>query len=129
MDVNISESNRDARPDSSSQTRQSIYDGIAYHDRCISDLRARLNTLVPISRLPVEVLSEIFLHTAAVRLYVPGRDHDLHPYHWLQVTRMCRHWRAVALSCTALWSRLTITDQSEGLPVRCFWNGPGRHRS
>ncbi|KAH9936670.1 uncharacterized protein B0H18DRAFT_329171 [Fomitopsis serialis] len=122
MDVNTS-TTRQVRPDSPSQTLQTIHDDITYHTQCISDLKARLNTFVPIARLPPEVLSEVFLQTVAARTTYDariGRQGALHPYHWLRATQVCRHWRAVALSCTPLWSHLKVTARCGSLPIPLF---------
>ncbi|EPS94733.1 hypothetical protein FOMPIDRAFT_1063054 [Fomitopsis schrenkii] len=72
-------------------------------------LKSRLNTLTPISVLPPEVLCEVFLHVAGVG----DRDNGIgsHSYGWICITHVCKHWRAVALSCPSLWSKLTVTRQ------------------
>lgn len=69
-------------------------------------LRSQRNSLLPICQLPNEVLSLIFLScvtkpTSPVH-YLSYIKRPLPE--WLAVTQVCRHWRAVALSCTAMWT-------------------------
>ncbi|TEB24958.1 hypothetical protein FA13DRAFT_1738769 [Coprinellus micaceus] len=64
------------------------------------------NASLPISRLPPEILSEIFLiHRSRVVKY--DQEEDLS---WIGITHVCRHWRAVGLSCTTLWSSVTFVN-------------------
>jgi len=92
-------------------TRQAIEDKITRFSNYLLDLKSRLNRLAPISDLPPEVLSEIFLYTAAVD------SEDTYStlwstwtsYGWIRVSHVCKHWRSVALSCPALWCNLTMT--------------------
>ncbi|KAI0061702.1 hypothetical protein BV25DRAFT_1826428 [Artomyces pyxidatus] len=63
----------------------------------------------PISKLPEELLLEIFAHLpnyAARRRR--GRDC---PPHWLSVTRVCTLWRRVALACPDLWRFIPLESE------------------
>jgi hypothetical protein len=92
-------------------------------------LKAHRNALAPISRLPPELLSQIFM-------YVCGREdwwsYDGQPRFyrgsmaWIKVAGICRHWRTVALQCPMLWVDLCLSDyhltrkmlrRSQNLPV------------
>ena len=79
--------------------------------RPISSLYLRLhrNTWPPISRLPTEILAEIFTDVARdhydryfPRTYVPG---------WVGISYVCRQWRNIALDCPALWSYLFFASR------------------
>ncbi|KAH9841854.1 uncharacterized protein C8Q71DRAFT_854209 [Rhodofomes roseus] len=150
--MDASEDVREVIPDDptsdQSPSRQAICDEIAYHIRRLSDLRAHLNTFVPVSTLPPEVLSDL---RASLNTFVPifrlppevlstvfllvARSYDgdgppgtilsdprCNPYEWVTVTHVCSHWRAVALGCPALWSHLIITSRWYGSikPVDLF---------
>ncbi|KAF6758680.1 hypothetical protein DFP72DRAFT_887914 [Ephemerocybe angulata] len=60
------------------------------------------NTFAPINRLPPEILSRIFVQSAA-----ECRQDSLS---WIQVTHTCHHWREVALDCAALWSNISFVN-------------------
>lgn len=76
----------------------------------------------PIDRLPVEMLREIFLQHPG---YVDAADTATHFLHqctntqncrhhcWAVVTHVCQRWRAVALRCSALWTRIEVPSHPE----------------
>ncbi|CCM01075.1 uncharacterized protein FIBRA_03123 [Fibroporia radiculosa] len=95
--------------------------------RTLTQVRERINALAPISSLPPEILTHIFLlHVAnAVDLSVlpisPSALFDsaclsdsrfLQSITALELSSVCRLWRNVALNCAALWMNVTITYQS-----------------
>ncbi|KAH0835860.1 hypothetical protein J3R83DRAFT_9731 [Lanmaoa asiatica] len=55
-------------------------------------------------RIPPEVLGEVFYHCLPKTPYITPRDVDSP----MILTRVCRHWRAVAMSTPCLWSSLSI---------------------
>ncbi|KAI0063665.1 hypothetical protein BV25DRAFT_1824230 [Artomyces pyxidatus] len=70
-------------------------------------LKSRLNELIPIARLPAEILCHIFSCCAYAEpvhrgsdLYCPSPEKRLG---WMKVTHVCRSWREVALDSSALW--------------------------
>ena len=67
-------------------------------DEEIRVLKTRRNTYARISRLPNEVLAEIF---AVLRKSIGGYCRVLA---WHHVTHICRHWRRVALEFATLWT-------------------------
>jgi F-box-like len=77
--------------------------------------------LSPISRIPEEVLAEIFLWCAQSPWTATTTDlSQVHFHHgrgtwteWTVVSHVCRHWRAVALEFPELWSRINAR-----MPVR-----------
>ncbi|EPS93713.1 hypothetical protein FOMPIDRAFT_1135667, partial [Fomitopsis schrenkii] len=94
-------------------SREALERQKVHHYECIRVINTQLNALAPVSRIPPEVLSEIFLHTAervAALGSSPPRVRD-----WIRVTHVCRHWRETALQCTALWSRVDVPALPERL--------------
>ncbi|KAE9396346.1 hypothetical protein BT96DRAFT_977537 [Gymnopus androsaceus JB14] len=71
------------------------------HEDAIRELRSRRNLLMPVSRLPVEVLCAIFM-------CVPDKSR-YYRWHWITVTHTCRLFRTIALNCPALWSTPDFT--------------------
>ncbi|KAF6756794.1 hypothetical protein DFP72DRAFT_809697, partial [Ephemerocybe angulata] len=70
-------------------------------------LKSRYNTLAPTTHVPTEVLSHIFLF---LRDELAGSDStDSLPESWTRITRVCCHWREVALGCPALWADLRFS--------------------
>ncbi|EIM88890.1 uncharacterized protein STEHIDRAFT_154605 [Stereum hirsutum FP-91666 SS1] len=73
----------------------------------------------PVTRLPLEVLSLIFLYHRHPES--PGKD-----YTWLQILHVCRQWRMAAIGCAHMWTNITtkkrllrffMLKQSKGLPI------------
>ncbi|KAL1702777.1 hypothetical protein EV121DRAFT_293017 [Schizophyllum commune] len=71
----------------------------------------------PVHRLPVELLSHIFVDLDSIRIHEDsiGRKYvsDKGP-HRLQTTaaRVCRRWRSVALATSLLWSFISVGDDT-----------------
>ncbi|RXW19844.1 hypothetical protein EST38_g6006 [Candolleomyces aberdarensis] len=78
-------------------------------DQRIADLESEIRTLkthrntvvAATSPLPPEILSDIFIILRRVM-----SDECSYKPSWTRVNHVCRHWRAVALDCPALWSDL-----------------------
>ncbi|KAF8216649.1 hypothetical protein K438DRAFT_399956 [Mycena galopus ATCC 62051] len=80
-------------------------------ERQLREMRTQQNELVPIARLPPEILADIFIRcvpTSIRRLYG-----DLG---WLNLTRVSSQWRNVALACPDFWSTL-IFSRPKWTPV------------
>jgi F-box-like len=89
-----------------SPTSISLFDKhIASLQNKIRQLSNDRNAILPISRLPVEVLSEIFLVLAAL---IPYEEAKKRPG-WIAITYVCQRWRAAALGCLRLWSSISLT--------------------
>ncbi|GJE90037.1 F-box protein [Phanerochaete sordida] len=88
------------------------------------DIKSQRNTLVPISRLPLELLADIFyevvrLHDSTTRTR-PSRPYGYSKYkthRWLVVTFVCRAWRALALDTPRLWSHILFSDNAERMEL------------
>lgn len=81
-------------------------------DALILMVRRQTNALVPIARLPPEILSRIFHECAQdERSLLWGLP-------WIKVTHVCHHWRAVSLSAPTLWERVTLSSRVSGEPVQ-----------
>lgn len=73
----------------------------------ILDLKTQRNELARIFRLPSEILSAVFTHyaqAAPMGSYWRGTRMK-----WIDVAKVCRHWRDVALRCPHLWSDIDFT--------------------
>ncbi|KAF8916278.1 hypothetical protein CPB85DRAFT_351952 [Mucidula mucida] len=75
---------------------------IAQYESAVRVLKFQRNMLAPISRLPVEVLCQIFILTTYTTC----------PPLWMAVTHVCSQWRAAALKCPAMWSYITFERPS-----------------
>ncbi|OJT15510.1 hypothetical protein TRAPUB_7381 [Trametes pubescens] len=97
--------------------QKSIKQNIIAHDRKAAQLRSQYNSLLPIARIPPEVLLEVFLYQVAMlrkeaTSQLPGDDlacQCYSPYYkWLNVSQVCGRWREIALDCTPLWTWLAL---------------------
>lgn len=75
----------------------------------ICTLNKRRNSLLPICRLPPELLSTIFRKCIATE--PPVTKKGQFPFQ-LTITSVCTHWRAVALDCPLLWTNIVHTAAS-----------------
>lgn len=80
--------------------RQRIDQEIAQLRHTMRTLITHRNVLAPCLRLPVELLSEIFILNATT----------LHPddLSWLHVASVCQYWRSVAINTPRLWTRISF---------------------
>ena len=82
------------------QRAQNIIDKqISKHEKSVITLKTLRNTFSPISKLPTEILCQIFYFFQESRHFV---------LNWIQVTYVCRQWRAVALNSPNLWTNLPL---------------------
>ncbi|KAI0056098.1 hypothetical protein BV25DRAFT_1832555 [Artomyces pyxidatus] len=98
-----------ASKSSLSDTLQSFDDEESSMRRAMQSLRTRRNALIPISRLPPEILTRIFTINAAAD--IPGiRDKTkTRPrLGWITVTHVCRRWREMVLDLPILWAQLAL---------------------
>ncbi|KAF5333639.1 hypothetical protein D9611_002781 [Ephemerocybe angulata] len=103
----------------------------------IRTLKTRRNAATFTCRLPAELLSRIFLF-----FYYMSSHNLMDPVSkrvdWLICTFVCRRWRAVALSCTELWTTPifakpalaeTMLARSKDAPLRIKFNGKAEEPS
>ena len=88
----------------------------------ILDLWKRRNAAAPlISRLPTELLAEIFLlfeHQYCQDSFAAGKRALQTHFGWLVVTHVCRHWRSVARALPHVWSDVPMSHDTE--PMKMF---------
>jgi hypothetical protein len=77
----------------------------------VRSLFTRRNALVPISRLPPEILARVF-HLLVLEEPPLSGGRSLG---WIKVTHVCRHWRQVALDDSSLWAQIW------GIPTNAKW--------
>ncbi|EJD06960.1 uncharacterized protein FOMMEDRAFT_152300 [Fomitiporia mediterranea MF3/22] len=63
-------------------------------------------------RLPLDVLHEIFFHTAQITQSGMPREESMLAA--LRLLQVCRTWRHVAMSCPSLWANITILLDGHG---------------
>ena len=102
----------------------------------MKELRQRKNARALISRLPVEILIQVFSYYAASDRHPHVRFRTPPP--WLAVTQVCQRWRRAALSCPFLWVDIISTnyrwteemlERSRDLPIHITVDdgGPSVH--
>ncbi|KAJ3526537.1 hypothetical protein NMY22_g10119 [Coprinellus aureogranulatus] len=84
---------------------KNLSDRIFILERELIALKTCQNAIVPINRLPPEILSQIFHH---VQDLDEGDGSSLRVVFWVFITGICKHWRAVALNCNTLWAYLAF---------------------
>ena len=112
-----------SQPDAIKAAQSDIDSEIQRLNDCLCSLKSRRNSLCRISRLPPEVLSEVFL-VFAERLQ--AQDRFKADFSWIAVAHVCRLWRYVALQHGRLWGKIDTTrpdrtgvfvDRSKGAPL------------
>ncbi|RXW19998.1 hypothetical protein EST38_g5865 [Candolleomyces aberdarensis] len=94
---------------SAQATREQVDQRIAQLESEIRALKTHRNMVADTSLFPPEILSNIFI----ILRRLIGTGHGYYytpPASWAHVTHVCRHWRAVALDCPALWSELLFVS-------------------
>ncbi|KAI9513016.1 hypothetical protein F5148DRAFT_565039 [Russula earlei] len=64
------------------------------------------NATTPISYIPVELLTQIFIHVPRIEFEESLRvcpQRSQRPT-WMAIAQVCRHWRAIAADCKDFWS-------------------------
>ena len=90
------------------QARSAIDHDIAILEESIRALKSRRNELAPVSRLPPEILCNIFSlieDRNAFEFMDPIRGWGS-PESWIDFSRVSRHWRSIALSAPELWTNI-----------------------
>jgi hypothetical protein len=84
------------------ETRSIIDRNIARLEESIRALKSRRNELSPISRLPVEVLCNIF------KFSLNENPTWKLPDSWTNFSQVSQHWRSSALSAAELWTNIPL---------------------
>ncbi|TFK63591.1 hypothetical protein BDN72DRAFT_729242, partial [Pluteus cervinus] len=66
-------------------------------------LQAHRNSLAPVSKLPTELLSDVFLHLVTPNSSFERENGTTEPY---TITWVCRRWRHIALALPRLWAKI-----------------------
>ena len=112
-----------SQPDAIKAAQADIDSDIQRLNDCICSLKSRRNSLCRISRLPPEVLSEVFLVLAE---QLQAQDRFKADFKWITVTHVCRLWRDIALQHGRLWGKIdaarpdrtmVFVDRSKGAPL------------
>lgn len=78
------------------------------HLRALARLREQMNALLPASRLPPELLIQIFSCHVAMHA-AGGHSH----YGWIQITHVCSLWRTIAITSPVLWNNICVTASTD----------------
>ena len=112
-----------SKPDAITAAQSDIDSEIQRLNNGICSLKSRRNSLCPVSRLPPEVLSEIFLLLAE---QLQAHDRFKVDFKWTTVAYVCRLWRDIALQHGRLWGKVDMArldrtkafvDRSKGAPL------------
>ncbi|KAJ6461057.1 hypothetical protein C8R45DRAFT_941532 [Mycena sanguinolenta] len=77
-------------------TRKAIDEEIVWHNTQIDSLKAKRNAMAPISGLPNELMTRVITIFAV-------DSNALFNLKWTEISRVCRHWRALSLAAHWLW--------------------------
>jgi hypothetical protein len=103
-------------------------------------LQTRRNALVPLCRLPIDILHRVFdFCELSERLFVEENVRGGgHPHRrqsqWVHLINICTHTRAIALATPVLWTWIDLNrtrwtelclSRAEQCPLRIFYSGDG----
>ena len=100
-----------SRPDDVDAIRNQLQQEVPDHLRATVDPRVKVNTAIPIGRIPPEILAHIFSFCviAARSHNAPSNFKEAPRLRWLAVTQVCHSWREVALATATLWTDIRIS--------------------
>ena len=101
-------SNISSDPDLHLRTATELEKEVASHFQAIARLRRHLNSLVPVNRLPLELLIEIFYLCQSQADHRPDALRRPHHYGWLTAAGVCHYWREAIMATPKLWSRIDL---------------------
>ena len=101
-------SNISSDPDLHLRTATELEKEVASHFQAIARLRRHLNSLVPVNRLPLELLIEIFYLCQSPADHRPDALRRPHHYGWLTAAGVCHYWREAIMATPKLWSRIDL---------------------
>ena len=95
----------------------------------VSKLRFAANALIPINRLPPEILCEVFFHfRPVIKRGSEQPQSGSRPFEdLLAITHTCHLWRITAIGAADLWSQLIARDPRKNMDdmIRLFINRSG----
>lgn|SRR6266850_764703 len=94
-------------PEAREHLRQALNNEIKALEESTRAAKYRRNALAPVSRLPPEILTEIF----SILSSSAGDDGFSH-WVWLHVPHVCHNWRETALNCPHLWNHINFNRLS-----------------
>ncbi|PCH44167.1 hypothetical protein WOLCODRAFT_164956 [Wolfiporia cocos MD-104 SS10] len=93
--------------------RKDLWQQICSHREALCMLSSRWNSLAPISRLPSEIMTEIFIAHLNICYVECMRNHTLYWKRITSISHVCSRWRSVALGCQKLWSCVVVNTHPE----------------
>ncbi|KAJ8515568.1 hypothetical protein ONZ45_g7040 [Pleurotus djamor] len=93
--------------------QQCIDEQISQLDARIRALKTERNTYARISRLPAEIVAEIFIF-AKYASQTSGEYLNLRPRRergWLNIAGVSTYWRKIVLNCPRFWSTITLAPE------------------
>ncbi|KAI0329164.1 hypothetical protein GY45DRAFT_1325420 [Cubamyces sp. BRFM 1775] len=97
-----------------SLSRDELEQADTLFSQALLQIRAQLNLLSPIDKLPPEILAQCFEHARSIYWnnrgndlkveYRTGHKHPLEVRTLITITHVCKRWRAVALGTPTLWT-------------------------
>ncbi|QRV95143.1 pyrolysin [Ceratobasidium sp. AG-Ba] len=109
---------------------RSRLDSIKEIERTLAESHAVLKGLVnlsskivPIQRMPPEVLSYVFTHTIPEYCAFESPDQWSHPL--VVITSVCTRWRQIAIQNSSLWIHVDFTSGLRSDNLICDFNLPG----
>ncbi|EJF64407.1 hypothetical protein DICSQDRAFT_167563 [Dichomitus squalens LYAD-421 SS1] len=83
-------------------------------EKATIEYKRRLNATAPVSRLPNEIISIILIHVVRALFERDGTCYSQnlpHAYPWLNITRVCHAWRAIAYDTPSFWAFIFLTRE------------------
>ncbi|KAJ3555724.1 hypothetical protein NM688_g2418 [Phlebia brevispora] len=108
----MQEERRDARGLVPEETDESDSRGYGQLQKELYELRSRWNSIVPIARLPLEILAAVFGEYVADHWgqYDQTLRDFPRPYSWFVILHVCRGWRRAAFFTPGLWTCIVPTS-------------------
>ncbi|KAJ3520052.1 hypothetical protein NMY22_g12919 [Coprinellus aureogranulatus] len=92
------------------EQRKMLENRIFVADAELRSLKLSYNSLCDLNKLPVEILSNVFISCAAEATQQFSST-DRSSFSWINVAHVCHHWREVALGCAELWANILFINE------------------
>ena len=97
------------------QAQRTIEADVERYLQVVAGLRRRLNSFALINRLPIEILTEIFIlcqdddrRFNSIRSRSAEYDAIPRPLRWTVITTICHHWYQLVVQTPRIWSRIDL---------------------